>query len=211
MSVGIKIRGLFGPFERPISAAYRAMYIDLQAFVATAKAWCPAAANLLEIGCGEGQVTERLRLAYPSARITAIDITSRLGRLYRGARERVRFAQCSVQDIAAQERGGFDLVILSDVMHHVPLQIRQGLLDATKLALAPGGDLVFKDWERTHTPIHWMCHASDRWLTGDRVAYMNRGEMRELLACSFSAEALIEEARIRPWRNNLAILVRPRS
>lgn len=208
MNAGPFIRRLFGPFEHRISDAYRSLYLDIDAFIGLTRGWKPAAARILEVGCGEGAVTQRLHAAYPGAQITAIDITPRLGRLYRGSTDRVRFLQCEVQEIAAKESGQFDLVVLSDVLHHVPLELRQGLLDAVRTALAPGGVLVFKDWQRNGTPIHWLCYASDRWLTGDRISYMTRDEMRERLARTFGEAALAAEARVGPWWNNLATLVR---
>jgi len=100
-------------------------------------------------------------------------------------------------------------VVLSDVLHHVPLELRQGLLHAVRTALAPKGTFVFKDWQRNYTPIHWLCYASDRWLTGDRISYMTRSEMRERLALTFGEDALVGEARVGPWWNNIATLVRP--
>ena len=160
------------------------------------------------MGCGEGAVTQRLNATYPDAKITAIDITPRVGRLYRGLRDNVRFAQCGVQEIAATESGQYDLVVLSDVLHHVPLELRRGLLEAVRAALAPKGTLVFKDWQRNGAPIHWLCYASDRWLTGDRISYMTRTEMRECLALAFGESALVAEARVAPWWNNIATLVR---
>ena len=208
MPIGPVIRRMFGPYERQISEAYRSIYIDIDAFVDKMREWKPSASDILEVGCGEGAVTERLSRAYPDADITAIDITPRLGRLYEGRREKVRFIECPVQDIAAREPGRFDLVVLGDVMHHVPADLRQGVLEAVRATMAPGATFVFKDWERTATPIHWMCHASDRWLTGDRVCFMKREEMRRRLASSFGEAALAAEARLAPWRNNLATLVR---
>jgi 2-polyprenyl-6-hydroxyphenyl methylase/3-demethylubiquinone-9 3-methyltransferase len=171
--------------------------------------WKPRADRILEVGCGEGAVTQRLKTSYPDAKITAIDITPRVGRLYRGLLDNVRFIRCDVQDIAATESGQYDLVVLSDVLHHVPLELRQGLLDAVRTALAPDGTFVFKDWQRSCTPIHWLCYASDRWLTGDRISYMTRNEMRERLALAFGDAALVDEARVAPWWNNIATLVRP--
>ena len=154
-------------------------------------------------------MTERLSAAYPDADITAIDITPRIGRLYAGSRDRVRFTQCGVEEIAATEPGLYDFVLLCDVLHHVPVSFRPGLLDAIRATLAADAVFVFKDWERNHTPIHWLCHASDRWLTGDRINYMTRNEMRGHLAHSFGLAALVAEARSPPWWNNIAILVRP--
>jgi 2-polyprenyl-6-hydroxyphenyl methylase/3-demethylubiquinone-9 3-methyltransferase len=200
---------MFGPYERQISEAYRSIYIDIDAFIEITRRWKPNANRILEVGCGEGAVTQRLNDAYPEAKITAIDITPRVGRLYRGMLEDVRFIRCSVQEISATESGQYDLVVLSDVLHHVPLEFRQGLLDAIRAALAPKGTFVFKDWQRNYTPIHWLCYASDRWLTGDRINYMTRNEMREHLALTFGEAALVGEARVGPWWNNIATLVRP--
>ena len=209
MPLGPIIRRMFGPYERHISEVYRSIYIDIDAFVEKMREWQPSAQRILEVGCGEGSVTERLRLAYPGADIKAIDVTPRLGRLYSGARDGVQFSESTVQEIAAREPGQYDLVVLSDVMHHVPVEHRQSILDAVRRTLAPGGTFVFKDWERNNTPIHWTCYASDRWLTGDRVVFMQREEMRQRLARSFGEAALVAEARLAPWRNNLAMLVRP--
>jgi 2-polyprenyl-6-hydroxyphenyl methylase/3-demethylubiquinone-9 3-methyltransferase len=209
VSVGSVVRRMFGPYEHEISSAYRAIYLDLDALIKRIRLWKPEAKRILEIGCGEGAVTERLRVAYPDADITAIDITPRIGRLYRGAPQRVQFIQCSIQELVARELPAYDLVMLCDVLHHVPVELRQGILDAVPATIAPQGLFVFKDWETSNTPIHALCYLSDRWLTGDHIHYMSREEFRQRLACSFGEAAVIDEARIGPWRNNLAFLVAP--
>lgn len=209
MGMGSFIRSMFGPYERRVSEAYRSLYIDIDIFAERMREWVPTAKRILEVGCGEGAVTERLNATYPDAEITAIDITPRIGRLYRGSLDGVRFIQCAVQEIAATESGQYDLVVLCDVLHHVPVAFRQALLDAIRATLAPRGALVFKEWEPNFTPIHWLCYASDRWLTGDRIGYMTRNETRELLARSFGDAALVAEATVTPWRNNIVTLVRP--
>ncbi len=209
MPIGPAVRRAFGPFEHQITEAYRSIYVDLDDYVAAVRDWVPDASSILEVGCGEGAVTERLAVAYPTARITAIDITPRVGRLYRGPSDRVQFGQRTVQEVAAQSPGAFDLVMIADVIHHVPSALRTEIIDAARNALAPGGALIFKEWERTRTPIHWMCVASDRWLTGDQVSFMSRDEGRALLRQSFDSKALVDERRVAPWRNNLMTLVRP--
>lgn len=207
MALGPMIRNLFGPYERQISETYRSMYIDIDAFAGTVQKWRPSAARILEVGCGEGSVTERLAAAYPDADITAIDISPRAGRLYSGPRGRVQFRQCLVQEIAAAEPGRYDLVMICDVLHHVPVGMRPGLLDALRTALAPGGSFIFKDWERQSTPIHWLAHLSDRCLSGDEVTYMSRGEMQGYITASFGKSAITAAAQIAPWNNNIAFLV----
>src|ERR1700733_10207481 len=112
MHIGAVIRRMFGTYERQVSEAYRSLYIDIDAFVNLIRRWKPEAAKILEVGCGEGAVTERLHAAFPEAQITAIDITPRLGRLFQGASDRVRFVQCTVQEMTVSDVGRYDLIVL---------------------------------------------------------------------------------------------------
>lgn len=207
MPVGPFVRGLFGPYERQVAEAYRNIFIDLDDWVARLKHWVPQAANILEVGCGEGAMTERLAMHYPDARITAIDITPRLGRLFRGPDERVTFRRVPVETIAAEQPDAYGLVILSDVIHHVPVPARSSLLRAIRTTLAPDGQFIFKEWTRSATPVHWLCEASDRFLTGDDVSYLTADEARGLVNGEFGASCIRESCCVKPWRNNLAFLI----
>ncbi|MBP0591590.1 class I SAM-dependent methyltransferase [Paraburkholderia sp. LEh10] len=208
MAIGSLVRVLFGPYEHRVSEAYRSIYVDLDGFTERIRHWRRDAVRVLEIGCGEGAMTERLANIYPRAEIVAIDITPRIGRLYRGPTDNVRFLQTTAQEMAATRRAEFDLIVLADVIHHVPPALRVELFVAAKSALAHNGALVFKDWKRANTPIHALCYASDRWITGDRVQYMTVMEMREILTRVFGPNSIAAEAHIKPWGNNIAFLVR---
>jgi len=208
MPIGPFVRQLFGRHEPTIAALYRSIYIDLDAYMRQIQDWVVAPQRILEIGAGEGAVTEKLAQAYPEAEILAIDITPSVGRLYSGPCDKVIFAQKTVQEVALEQPKGFDFVILSDVIHHVPPAIREEIVAALQACLAPKGWLVFKDWARTRTPIHWMCMASDRYLTGDDVSFLKPQEAEELIASRFGASAIAARATIAPWRNNFALLVR---
>lgn len=205
MALGPTVRRLFGRHEHRIAALYRAFFFDIEDYGRQMLAWAPTPRRILEVGCGEGAVTEILARLYPDAEIRAIDITPAVGRLYRGSLERVRFQQITVQEVARSQAGMFDLAVISDVIHHVPQTMRVELLGAVRTTLTPDGTLILKDWERRRTLIHWLCHATDRWLTGDRVSHLTSGEMRTLLA-SASFQPLSDDARLRPWPNNFAPL-----
>ena len=183
------------------------MFVDLDAFADRIRDWTDGT-RILEIGCGEGAVTERLVKRFPSARILAIDIAPNVGRLFRGDRSRVEFRQAFAEEVVAEFPGAFDLVILADVIHHVPIPIRRPLLKCASLALAPHGHLVFKDWARRRTLAHAACFLADRYLTGDEVYYHSEAELRLLANEVFGPDALIDQARIGPWRNNFAMLLR---
>jgi len=203
MALGAFIRGLFGRHEHRVAEAYRRMFIDLDDLVSEIRLLRPDAGRILEVGCGEGAMTERLVTAFPRAELLAIDITPRLGRLYRGDPARATSRQVTVQGVAAERPGTFDLVLLCDVLHHVPPAARPDLLAAAKASLAPDGVFILKEWAPTRSLVHWMCATSDRVLTGDDVAYLRPEEAEDLLAPAFGRGALRPGRRtIAPRRNN---------
>lgn len=208
MAIGATVRRAFGKHERKVSELWRAIFVDLDAWIAAVRDWVPDAHRILELGCGEGYSTERLAAAYPEARIDAVDIADNIGRLYQGRREQVQFRQIFAEELAAQQPGAYDLIILADVIHHVPKAARQSLLEAVRTLLAPGGTLLFKDWARDRTPIYYVGYASDRWLTGDRIEYLTPNEADDMLCGVFGASSLVSEKRIRPWQNNYAFMVK---
>jgi SAM-dependent methyltransferase len=208
MQPGPLIRRLFGPYEHGVAEAYRSIFVNLDELAGLMNAWVPGARKILEVGCGEGAMTERIARLYPAAAVTAIDITPNVGRLFRGQTSSVTFCQESVEEVARREPGSFDLVILADVIHHVPAEARRSLLSAIAQAMAPGGSLIFKDWVVSSSPIHWLCLMSDRYLTGDDVRYCTMGGINTLVADIFGPDTIRQTDTIRPWRNNVAVHVR---
>jgi 2-polyprenyl-3-methyl-5-hydroxy-6-metoxy-1,4-benzoquinol methylase len=206
--IGSRIRRLFGPYERSVAEAYRHIFVDLDEFAQRMIAWIPQAQKILEVGCGEGAMTERIARIYPTASVTAIDITPNVGRLFRGRSSGVTFRQETVEALAAREPAAFDLIVLADVIHHVPAEGRLSLMRAIEQALTPNGSLVFKDWIVSSAPIHWLSLMSDRHLTGDDVAYPTMGDIETLLAGVFGPGNICLTDTVPPWRNNVMLLVR---
>lgn len=207
MRPGPLIRRLFGPYEHAVSEAYRRIFINLDALAKVSMSWVPSAQKILEVGCGEGAMTERIVRSYPNASVTAIDITPNVGRLFRGNTANVTFRKQTIEELALREPESFDLVILSDVMHHVPPDLRPSLLSAIRQAMTPNGKLIFKDWVISAAPIHWLCEASDRYLTGGDVAYFTMDGLSSLVTDVFGSGAICRTGTVKPWCNNTAILV----
>ena len=87
MRPGPLVRRLFGPYE--ITEADRRLFVDLDDFMDRLQVWVRQPRRILEVGCGEGAMTERLSRAYPAATVTGTDITLRIDRLFRGESARV--------------------------------------------------------------------------------------------------------------------------
>ena len=202
MGIGASVRRAFGPWERQVSQAWRAMFIDMADWTRLVQQHRPDARRILEVGCGEGAGTEQLLACFPDAQVDAIDVADNLGRLFSGDATRVAFRQMTVEELAAIAPASSDLVVLCDVLHHVPAGAQESLLHAIRILLKPDGVFAMKDWERNYTPIYWLCWFADRFLTGDRIRYKTPAEARAQLEATFGASAVARSRHVRPWRTN---------
>ncbi len=115
--------------------------------------------KLLDVGCGNGRLAERLdaegyRLAY-----TGVDVTSPLIALADARKAKLRSvtAEFRVADITAldwarsmQDRAPFDLVLALAVLHHIPsFDLRCQVLRDLRALLVPGGRLIMSNWQFT--------------------------------------------------------------
>lgn len=209
MGIRARVRQMLGPLERPVSDLYRTFFVDVGQLVRTVRKWVPRPTNILEIGCGEGAVCERLIQDFPHAAVTGIDITSRVGRLFRGDRSRIRFARATAEEWTSRHPASFDLMLMCDVLHHVPWDQHITLLRQASQMLKPGGVMVLKDWLPLDNMVHLLAEFSDRVLTGDNVRFGSELYFRQLLENVFGKGSIEEQTWIRPWRNNFAFLVSP--
>lgn len=207
MAIGPYVRGLLGPLEIPVANMYREFFFNMESLARLARRNFPAE-EILEVGCGEGALIEQLAKVYPRANLTGLDITPRVGRLFRGDLSRVRFFQETIREHAKTNSQRYDLVCLCDVMHHIPWEMHGEILHSVRQTLRPGGRLLLKDWEKQETLIHYLGYFSDRHLTGDQIRYGTASDFRKLINRVFGPNHIVLEHRFRPWNNNMAFLVR---
>ena len=172
MSIGRAVRTRLGRFEKPVSDLYRSRFISLDA-CARLLAANTRAESILEVGCGDGQMAERLLARFAAATYVGIDVAPEVGRLYRGEPARASFMSIDSRSFLGATSDRYDLVVVVDVLHHVPRPARVDLLEDIRELTAPRGHYVLKDWVRSRSAVHLAVWASDRLLTGDRVAYFD--------------------------------------
>lgn len=186
--------------------AYRDAFVDLDDLARTIGSLGRFERGV-EVGCGEGALTTRLTRT-TDATFVGIDIAPSPGGGYRGDPGRATFRSQRVEDLVA-EGVTFDLVVLSDVIHHVTQAGRVSFLRHCRALVAPGGLLAVKEWERRTNAFHALAYGSDRYVSGDRtVSFLDRDELVGLLSVAAGDLTIVCETRIPPRRNNLLVALR---
>ena len=131
--------------------------------------------------------------------------------MFRGDRSRFEFRRELSSEYLAREPQPFDLVLLVDVFHHIPVPERVSTLGDLHAMCEPGGIIIIKDWTRATSFWHLACYTADRYLTGDpNVRYPSRQELTQATAEGLPGAELICETRVPPRPNNLLLAYRRR-
>ena len=104
----------------------------------TAVEWLGPTDRVLDVGCGSGAFLEQIREHHPGCSAEGIELSPKAAALAvaRGLQVTVR----SLDDLIADEPGGFDVVTSFQVLEHVPDPA--GFLGGLVAALRPGGTLI---------------------------------------------------------------------
>lgn len=100
-----------------------------------------AGRRFLEVGAGTGRLTHFLKLAFPAARITALDLSEPyLARARRNlaGRRGVEFLQGDAADLPFKD-ASFDAVVSCFLFHELPRAVRAQVLTEAARVLKPGG------------------------------------------------------------------------
>lgn len=123
--------------------------------------------RILDVGCGEGQLTLQLSELYPQAQIIGIDLDAPAIEAAKKSQSSLPNRSGNTEFVVGDIRdklpeGPFDLIYISMVMLH--LTHPKELIDKLLLALTPGGQVWIKDlhpdWIRSYNHPSW-------WKLGD--------------------------------------------
>lgn len=127
-------------------------------------------ADLLDLGCGNGELWRTLRQGGHRGRYVGLDFSPELLAAARGrgmefaATGEAFFLQAdlstpewerAVQALTAswQQFDGFDVVLSFAVLHHIPgVEIRKAILERVHDLLIPGGRFIHSEWQFLNSP-----------------------------------------------------------
>jgi ubiquinone/menaquinone biosynthesis C-methylase UbiE len=124
--------------------------------VADVQARLESGCRVLDVGCGGGGLMMQIAQAWPKVRCHGVDIDgygialARERIMAAGLAERVSAAQAGGD--AAQDRAAFDVAVMFEVLHEIPVAQRDSVLAQTFRALKPGG--IFFILDETYPSAH---------------------------------------------------------
>lgn len=212
MSIGQLARRILGDRWFPaIGAFYRSLFVDLEK-VADSVPPLPPDAQILDVGGGDGAVLNVILGRHPQARATMIDLAPRIGASLQPDRvERVRMLPgTSLLDYAATDHPRPDLVLISDVIHHVPVAARpQFFADLRAVVGAAPVSIFVKDIEPGFLRAK-ASYLADRYVSGDKqVELIGERALKDLLSRTFPGATLRSTDLMERDGPNYAVICEP--
>ncbi len=179
MTPGQAARRLLGSRFQVFGEAYRRIFVDMEKVADFMAGRIPAGAHVLDVGGGDGLAVNMLLARRPDIRVTMTDIAPQIGGFISQANQsRVTLAPCTP---ASAVTGAFDVMTLTDVVHHVPVGQRTAFCStlAQTAARTRCRSILIKDIQ----PGSWRARLAlwaDHFITGDRQVVLVAADHLEL-------------------------------
>lgn len=186
MSLGSAIRGVLGrELSHRVGHYYRAFFVDLEKVAQALSASIPPDARVLDVGGGDGEPLNYLLRLRSDISVTTIDPAAEVGIWLdpQFAARVERLPRTTLEDFLNSGRPRPDVLMLSDVVHHIPVSIRRGFFASvgSLLISQPTLRIVIKDVEPGFARAR-LGYWADRYVTGDRaVSQIGRADLTALV------------------------------
>lgn len=185
-----------------LQRSYTALKLSILPFEQFAE-YLPKEGRILEVGSGYGYVSNYLSLENPSRRVIGNDPAqdrTALAQRTVGMRENIQFVSTDCREIAD---GGFDGVVIADVLHHVPYAQQAAILEDVYRKLKPGGRLVIRETDIKFRLRYFIFNYALEWLLYlgvEKLKFRKAAEWRRMLEeIGFTVEQSIPNPRFFPY------------
>jgi 2-polyprenyl-3-methyl-5-hydroxy-6-metoxy-1,4-benzoquinol methylase len=160
-------RRILGRHFEPVGNVYRRIFVDLDKIAVSLSALIPDGARVLDIGGGDGALVERLLDRRPDLTVAMCDLAPAIGSFLSDA-NRAKVHCLPATDFSEVD-GEFDVVTLSDVVHHIPVAQRESFFELLAQHCTKWGcrNLIVKDIE-PGGPRAALAKWTDWYISGER-------------------------------------------
>jgi SAM-dependent methyltransferase len=161
MTTQDEIRQFYDSFSRTLIRDFSFLNLRQDAIRRACRQLVPRGARVLEIGCGGGSITKSLQKR--ASRVVSLDISPQniaIARQFASA-PNTEFVTLDILEKPAvlDQYGDFDVVLLADVVEHIPIARYDRLFSAIEKRLSPDGIVLMtyptpehQAWLREHEP-----------------------------------------------------------
>lgn len=121
--------------------------------------------TVLDIGCSFGWFS-KIMIENGCKEVVGVDLAERnlLNAVSQTNSQRARFFKCSALDLSILKKNHFDLVVMWEVLEHLPRNIERQALEEIKEVLKPAGILYISVPNKSF----WSCLLDPAWYCGHR-------------------------------------------
>jgi 2-polyprenyl-3-methyl-5-hydroxy-6-metoxy-1,4-benzoquinol methylase len=191
MGIGKIVRKILGnKLFAAVARVYRRFFLDINKLTDTLNAIIPANAKILDIGGGDGEVVNRLLELRKDLSVTMIDLSASIGKsLSHEFMNRIRLMPgTSIKEFGNRNDIEFNTIIISDVIHHVPVSMREQFFTDIREVCNRRNQTVIIIIKEFHPGSFksWLGYISDRYISGDKnVCFISEAELQSQLSKVF--------------------------
>jgi 2-polyprenyl-3-methyl-5-hydroxy-6-metoxy-1,4-benzoquinol methylase len=175
-----------------LAKVYRAFFFSVNDFLLLVIEPIYNKSNVLDVGGGDGAVAVQMALLKDIKSIDIVDPNPDSGTFLSAKSEKIRlFAGKHLNQLKDTKESKYDLVLLSDVIHHVPLEFRKDLIKDCLGFLTEAGTLVIKEIEPSGLRSK-MAFFADVYISRDPVVQFIKRRDLESLILKIKADVEIE-------------------
>ena len=171
--------------------------------------YLPKEGRILEVGSGYGYVSNYLSLENPNRQVVgndpALDRTE-LAKSTIGNRTNIDFVSTDCREMAD---GGFDGVVIADVLHHVAYAQQANILEDVYRKLKPGGALVIRETDVKFRLRYFVFNYALEWVLYmgvEKLKFRKVGEWRRMLeGIGFTVQYAVPNPRFFPYMTVLFV------
>jgi 2-polyprenyl-3-methyl-5-hydroxy-6-metoxy-1,4-benzoquinol methylase len=199
MSLGCFSRKVLGRQLFKVAAHhYRAFFVDLKKVARTTAEYVPPNAHVIDVGGGDGEPLNYLLRLRPDIKVTMIDLREGIGLLIdEQLSPRITIMpRTSVRQYAVRKSTPAQCVLVSDVIHHVPVHERATFLaDLSDLVNRTQARIIIKEIEPGNVRAR-LSEFADRYISGDKKVSLISKSALKTLAESVFGQVTIEETSL---------------